>query len=101
MMRFELGLEPPEAGRALRSALTIAAAYVVGGFIPLSAYLVMPDTRRALPISVAVTLLSLSAFGAIKSRFTGVPALRGALQTTVVGGLAGSLAAFAIARWIG
>ena len=100
MMRFELGLEPPEAGRALRSALTIAAAYVVGGFIPLSAYLVMPDTRRALPISVAVTLLSLSAFGAIKGRFTGVPALRGALQTTVVGGLAAA-AAFAIARWIG
>ncbi len=100
MMRFELGLEPPEAGRALRSALTIAAAYVVGGFIPLSAYLMMPDTRRALPISVAVTLLSLSAFGAIKSRFTGVPALRGALQTTVVGGLAAA-AAFAIARWIG
>ncbi len=100
MMRFELGLEPPEAGRALRSALTIAAAYVVGGFIPLSAYLVMPDTRRALPISVAVTLLSLSAFGGIKGRFTGVPALRGALQTTVVGGLAAA-AAFAIARWIG
>jgi VIT1/CCC1 family predicted Fe2+/Mn2+ transporter len=100
MMRFELGLEPPKAGRALKSALTIAGAYVVGGLVPLSAYIVMPDTRRALPLSVAVTLVSLGVFGGIKGRFTGVPALSGALQTTVVGGLAAA-AAFLIARWIG
>ena len=35
MMRFELGLEQPDPHRALRSALTIAGAYIVGGFIPL------------------------------------------------------------------
>src|SRR6476661_441165 len=35
MMRFELGLEPPDPGRALRSALTIAGAYIAGGIIPL------------------------------------------------------------------
>jgi vacuolar iron transporter family protein len=31
MMRFELGLEEPQPGRALRSALTIALAYTVRG----------------------------------------------------------------------
>ncbi len=36
MMRFELGLEKPEPKRALTSALTIAGAYVGGGFIPLA-----------------------------------------------------------------
>ncbi len=36
MMRFELGLELPDPGRANRSALTIAVSYVVGGLIPLS-----------------------------------------------------------------
>jgi len=38
MMRFELGLEKPEPGRALASALTIAGAYIAGGFIPLAPY---------------------------------------------------------------
>ena len=30
MMRFELGLEPPESGRAITSAATIAGAYIAG-----------------------------------------------------------------------
>src|SRR5690242_20393313 len=38
MMRFELGLEEPEPSRALRSALTIGAAYVAGGLVPLIPY---------------------------------------------------------------
>ena len=100
MMRFELGLERPEPSRAWKSALTIALAYVVGGMIPLSAYLLMPDTGSALRLSVVVTLAALAVFGGIKGRFTGVPVLRSALQTSVIGGLAAA-AAFAIARWIG
>jgi VIT1/CCC1 family predicted Fe2+/Mn2+ transporter len=99
MMRFELGLEKPEPGRALKSALTIALSYVIGGLIPLSAYLLLPDAHRALKISIAVTLVSLASFGAVKGRFTGVPMLRGAAQTAVIGGLAAA-AAFGIARWI-
>src|SRR5579864_4047000 len=39
MMRFELGLEPPEPGRAVRSAATIAGSYVAGGLIPLAPYI--------------------------------------------------------------
>jgi VIT1/CCC1 family predicted Fe2+/Mn2+ transporter len=100
MMRFELGLEKPEPGRALRSALTIALAYVVGGLIPLSAYLIFPDAHRALIVSVAVTLASLAAFGTVKGRFTGAPMVRSGLQTALIGGLAAA-AAFGIARSIG
>ena len=100
MMRFELGLETPEPGRALKSALTIAASYMVGGLIPLSSYLVFEEVHRALIVSVAVTLVSLLVFGGVKGRFTGVPMLRSALQTALIGGLAAA-AAFGIARWIG
>ena len=100
MMRFELGLEEPEPARAWKSATTIALSYVVGGTIPLSAYLLLDDTGRALRLSVAVTLVALALCGAIKGRFTGVPVVRSALQTSVIGGLAAA-AAFAIARWIG
>ncbi|MEP6672170.1 MAG: VIT1/CCC1 transporter family protein [Chthoniobacter sp.] len=100
MMRFELGLEEPEPSRAWKSALTIAGAYIVGGIIPLSAYLFLPDAHRALKVSAIVTLIALAIFGAIKGRFTGVPVLRSGAQTCVIGGLAAA-AAFGIARWIG
>jgi VIT1/CCC1 family predicted Fe2+/Mn2+ transporter len=99
MMRFELGLEAPEPGRAWKSALTIASAYIVGGIVPLSAYMLLADAHQALQLSVFVTLVALAIFGGIKARFTGVPVLRGALQTTLIGGLAAT-AAFVIACWI-
>ncbi len=99
MMRFELGLEKPEPGRALRSALTIALAYVVGGLIPLSAYLLFADAHHALRVSIAVTLVALLVFGAVKGRFTGASMIRSGLQTALIGGLAAA-AAFGIARWI-
>ena len=99
MMRFELGLEQPEPSRAWKSALTIAIAYIVGGVIPLSAYLFLSDAHSALRLSVVVTLMALAVFGGIKGRFTGVPVLRSALQTSIIGGLAAA-AAFGIARWI-
>ena len=99
MMRFELGLEPPEPSRAWKSALTIAGAYIIGGLIPLSAYLLVHEAHLALRLSVVVTLVALAVFGGIKARFTGVSVIRGALQTTLIGGLAAA-AAFGIARWI-
>src|SRR6202140_4908457 len=99
MMRFELGLEAPEPSRAWKSALTIALAYAVGGMIPLSAYLLFPDAHVALRLSVVVTLIALAVFGGVKGKFTGVPVVRSAMQTTVTGGLAAA-AAFGIARLI-
>jgi vacuolar iron transporter family protein len=99
MMRFELGLEAPRRHRAWQSALTIATAYVVGGLIPLSAYLALDDPQEALRTSSVVTLAALAIFGGIKGRFTGAPLVRSALQTCLIGGLAAA-AAFLIARWI-
>lgn len=97
MMRFELGLEEPDPRRALKSALTIAGAYIAGGFIPLCPYMLVASTRTALIGSVAITLVALAVFGYVKGRFTGTRPLRSALQTTLIGGLAAT-AAFLIAR---
>jgi VIT1/CCC1 family predicted Fe2+/Mn2+ transporter len=99
MMRFELGLEKPDPRRALTSALTIAAAYVVGGFVPLGPYLVWSSVTTGLRASVVVTLLALAVFGYVKGHFTGTGPVRSALQTVVIGGLAAA-AAFGIARAI-
>jgi VIT1/CCC1 family predicted Fe2+/Mn2+ transporter len=97
MMRFELGLEEPDPRRALKSALTIAGAYIAGGLIPLSPYMALKSTHVALLVSIAVTALALLIFGYIKGRFTGTRPWRSAWQTTLIGGLAAA-AAFGIAR---
>ncbi len=99
MMRFELGLEKPDPHRALVSALTIAGAYVAGGFIPLGPYLVAATAKSALTVSVAVTLVALALFGYVKGHFTGTSPVRSGLQTVLIGGLAAA-AAFAIAKAI-
>jgi len=99
MMRFELGLEEPEPGRALRSAVTIALSYIAGGLIPISPYMLADHSNEALPASVAVTLIALAAFGYLKGRASGTNPLRSGLQTTSIGGLAAA-AAFALAKAI-
>jgi VIT1/CCC1 family predicted Fe2+/Mn2+ transporter len=99
MMRFELGLEPPDPKRAVTSAATIAGAYIVGGMIPLSPYIVLGNAFRGLIVSAIVTLAALGIFGFIKGKFTGARALRSAFQTMIIGGLAAS-AAFLLAKLI-
>ena len=99
MMRFELGLEEPDPRRAVRSALTIAGAYVAGGLIPLVPYMALPTTAMALGVSVGLTLTALLTFGYVRGRFTGVRPARSAWQTVLTGGLAAA-AAFLIARAI-
>lgn len=100
MMRFELGLEAPDPKRARISALTIGLSYIVGGFIPLSPYILIHSILTALIVSVIVTLIALFLFGYIKGHFTGTKPLRSGLQTIMVGGLAAG-AAFLLARLIG
>jgi VIT1/CCC1 family predicted Fe2+/Mn2+ transporter len=100
MMRFELGLERPDPKRAVTSAITIAGAYIVGGFIPLSPYIALKSASSALLVSVVLTLIALLIFGFIKGRFTGTRPIRSALQTALIGSVAAG-AAFAIAYTIG
>jgi VIT1/CCC1 family predicted Fe2+/Mn2+ transporter len=98
MMRFELGLEKPDPGRALRSAATIAATYIAGGLVPLAPYALVSGPL-ALPLSAGLTLVALFVFGWSKARFTGAKRMTSALSTTLVGGLAAA-AAFALARLV-
>lgn len=97
MMRFELGLEEPAANRARRSAGTIAASYIAGGFVPLLPYMVVHENMAALKISVAVTLLALVSFGALKGKLVGTGIVRSAGQTVTIGGIAAA-AAYGLAR---
>jgi VIT1/CCC1 family predicted Fe2+/Mn2+ transporter len=97
MMRFELGLEKPDAARAPASALTIGASYVAGGLIPLSPYMLSGDIAKALTISIVLTRFALAVFGGVKGWLTGARPIRSAVQTLVIGGVAAAVA-FLIAR---
>lgn len=97
MMRFELGMEEPDPSRALKSAATIGGAYIIGGCIPLSAYMFFGSPLESLRLSVSVTALALFAFGYLKGKFTSASPLRSAWQTLLVGAVAAA-AAYLIAR---
>ncbi|SHM44486.1 VIT1/CCC1 transporter family protein [Mucilaginibacter sp. OK098] len=99
MMRYELGLEKPHPNRATKSAITIGVSYIVGGIIPLSPYFIVSNSQVALYYSCAVTLICLFVFGYFKSKFTGQPALVGALKVVFIGALAAG-AAFGISKLI-
>jgi VIT1/CCC1 family predicted Fe2+/Mn2+ transporter len=99
MMRYELGLEEPNANRATQSAITIGISYIVGGIIPLSPYIIIHEAQEALYYSCGVTIICLFIFGYFKSKMTGQPALSGALKVVIIGALAAG-AAFIMAKLI-
>jgi VIT1/CCC1 family predicted Fe2+/Mn2+ transporter len=100
MMRFELDLKEPEPQRAAKSAIAIGGAYVVGGLIPLSPYMIFETTGPALALSSLLTGCALFGFGWLKSRATGLPPAPGALQTLAVGGAA-AVVAYVVAKAVG
>lgn len=97
MMRFELGLEQPAAGRARRSALTIAFSYIAGGIVPLLPYMFEESAAASLRLSIIITLIALGLFGALKGKLVGTGWFRSALQTVTIGGAAAA-AAYTLAR---
>jgi predicted membrane protein (TIGR00267 family) len=99
MMRYELGLEKPEANRASQSAITIGLSYIIGGIIPLSPYFFIADSQQALYYSCFITMICLFIFGYFKSKVTGQPPLSGAFKVLIIGALAAA-AAFFMAKLI-
>ena len=96
MMKYELGLDKPDDKRAGKSAANISISYIVGGFIPLTAYFFTSHPHDGLIYSAIITLIALFIFGYFKSKATGQSPLSGALRTTLIGALAAA-AAFGIA----
>lgn len=98
-MKYELGLEEPDTKRGLKSALTIALSYIVGGIIPLLPYFFIVDVHNGLAISAVMTFIALLIFGFVKGKFTGTKPYESAIQTLVIGGIAATVA-FLLAKFI-
>ena len=97
MLKYELGLEKPDANRARNSAATIGVSYIVGGLIPLSAYFLTQTPFQGLLISALLTVICLFIFGYFKSKVTGQPPLKGALKVMLIG-ITAAAAAFLVAK---
>ena len=97
MMKYELGMEKPDANRARNSAATIGFSYIAGGLIPLSGYFFTNTPYQGLLISALLTVICLFLFGYFKSKVTGQPLFKGAMKVTLIG-LAAASAAFIVAR---
>lgn len=99
MMKNELGLEKSEPKQAIKSALTVAISYSLGGIIPLLPYMIISQNHQALLISAILTLIALFVFGYVKGSFIGNKPIKSGVSTMVIGGLAAG-AAFALASLI-
>jgi VIT1/CCC1 family predicted Fe2+/Mn2+ transporter len=94
MMRFELGLEKPDAKRARNSAMNIGLSYIVGGLVPLSPYFFASTPQEGLKWSCVVTILCLFTFGFFKAKVTGQNPWTGALKVALIGSVAAAAAFF-------
>ena len=97
MMKYELGLEKPDANRARKSAATIGISYIVGGLIPLSGYFFTRTPYQGLIVSAILTVICLFLFGYFKSKVTGQPLIKGAVKVTLIG-ITAAAAAFMVAK---
>jgi len=94
MMRYELGLDRPDKQRAWKSALNIALAYVAGGIVPLSPYLLTSVPSDGFRWSCIITLICLLVFGFFKAKVTGQNPWAGAARVALTGSLAAAAAYF-------
>lgn len=85
--RDELGITDTLRARPLQAAMASAGAFVAGAALPVLTALLAPHAQ-VVQITSAVTLLGLSATGALAAHAGGAPPVRGALRVAFWGALA-------------
>ena len=98
LMRFHHQAPEPDTSRPFVCALTISLGYFLGGLVPLIPYFIVKqhEVNLALYWSIGVMAVALFAFGYTKTgvvvgwrgRGNVLAALKGALQMTMIGGVA-------------
>ena len=85
--RDELGITEHSTARPVQAALASAASFVAGGAAPFFAILLAP-AALALPVLVAVTILTLAILGAAGAKAGGARLLPAAIRVVIWGSLA-------------
>jgi len=90
--RDELGMTGRSRARPLQAAMASAAAFSVGGSLPVATALLSPAAYVA-PVAAATTLFALAGLGATAAYAGGAPLARGAARVVFWGALAMGLTA--------
>ncbi|VVC84825.1 VIT family protein [Sideroxydans sp. CL21] len=90
--RDELGISDTLSARPVQAAFTSALTFSVGAALPLLAALLAPPTL-ILPVVAGVSLVVLTALGALAASAGGAPILRASLRVVFWGALAMGLTA--------
>ncbi|MFC1732717.1 VIT1/CCC1 transporter family protein [candidate division KSB1 bacterium] len=83
----ELGISSSEIAHPARNGVFMFLAYIVGGFVPLSAYFFLPITT-AIGLSIVVTLVGLFLVGAGITHYTKQPWFQNGMHMFFFGGVA-------------
>lgn len=85
--RDELGITEELKARPIQAALASAAAFVVGGMVPILVAILSSASFVSLMV-VSASLMTLMALGALAAFTGGAPMVRGAMRVTFWGALA-------------
>ena len=94
----ELGVIPNKERTPYRDAFFMGTSYVVGGILPVSAYLYL-SVDTAIPVSVISSIVFLFIIGVIKGRIVHTNKLKSGLEMMIVSASAAGLG-FAVGRII-
>lgn len=86
-LRDELGITEELKARPIQAAIASAAAFAVGGIIPVAAALTTPFQYVG-PSTTLATLITLFILGAVAARTGGASVVKGAMRVTFWGALA-------------
>lgn len=92
ILRYEHGMEAPEAANLPLRALATFVAFVAFGFIPILPFVLLPGADSAFAVSVAATLLALVLLGLLRFKVTGSGLVRALGETVILGALCALLA---------
>ena len=99
MMRNELKLAPIESASALRVAFVVGFSAIVGSFVPLLPFLLLP-LGAAVGVSLVLSALTLFGVGAYKARITVGRPWRSGLEMAIIG-IVSALAGYFIGALFG
>lgn len=87
MIVHELKMPYLQESMSIKGGLFMFFAYILGGIVPLFFYIILP-IKKAVPLSIVITLIGLFVLGMSTAKFTKQPLLKSSLRVLLMGGIA-------------
>ena len=87
MVMHELKISDDKESISIKGGLFMFLAYVIGGVVPLLAYLFL-SIEKAIPVSIVITLIGLFGLGISTTKFTKQPLIKSSLKILLMGSIA-------------